>query len=96
MIVNADWVVNATKNEQITTILHEMRHVFQHQAVRGNVKEELMPPAAVVKQWRQEIADPVQPDAAKPTDDRYFMQAIEQDAIRYARENLNSESLFLP
>jgi hypothetical protein len=96
VIVNADWVVNASKNEQISTILHEMRHAFQHHAVSGRIRPDLMPASDVLKQWKKEIAHPVQPDPADPTSQNYLNQAIEQDAIRYARENMNSESLFLP
>jgi hypothetical protein len=96
VIVNADWVVNATKNEQVSTMLHEMRHAFQYQAVKGNVRLDRLPPADVLKLWRKEIASPVQPDSANPTSESYLNQAIEQDAIRYARENMNSETLFLP
>ncbi len=85
--VNENWAEQAEALEVIFTVLHEVRHVYQKRLVEKSSYDDPGITDEDLTQWKKEFDGYTRPDESKAggPDDAYTKQAIEIDAMAFAK-----------
>lgn len=85
--VNDNWAKKAEALEVIFTVLHEVRHVYQRRLVEKPSCDDPGITDEDLAQWKKEFDGYTHPDESKAGafDDAYTKQAIEIDAMAFAK-----------
>ncbi len=89
--VNENWAEQAEPLEVIFTVLHEVRHVYQKRLIDNDSHDDPGITDDDLAQWKKEFDGYTRPDESKAggPDDAYTKQAIEIDAMAFAKHLIN-------
>lgn len=82
--INENYLTRSDSYQIMQTVIHEMRHAYQHAAVEdpGSYKVS----AETIKRWKDNFANYKSTDDGKTTYSQYVSQPVEYDAKNFAKQ----------
>lgn len=89
IVFNKEWIKQTNPIEIQITCFHETRHAFQWKCITGEYSKinEINP--FIIKKWKNEMIDYIQPTGCTNIDFEYLNQDIEIDAIAFSHYQMN-------
>ena len=82
--INENYLTRSDSYQIMQTVIHEMRHAYQHAAVEEPDSYEVS--AETIKQWKNNFANYKSTDDGKTTYSQYVTQPVEYDAKNFAKQ----------
>lgn len=82
--INENYLTRSDSYQIMQTVIHEMRHAYQHAAVEEPDSYEVS--AETIKQWKNNFASYKSTDDGKTTYSQYVSQPVEYDAKNFAKQ----------
>lgn len=82
--INENYLTRSDSYQIMQTVIHEMRHAYQHAAVEEPDSYEVS--AETIKQWKDNFANYKSTDDGKTTYSQYVSQPVEYDAKNFAKQ----------
>lgn len=89
IVFNEDWIINTSFLEIMVAAFHEARHVYQYMQIAKPRIMKNKENAEVIKQWTVDFEKYVKPYSNPNSENDYFNQTVEIDAIAFSKFLLN-------